>query len=102
MRIIELNAAPWRNVWDLDDALKEALGSCEGHGSSVDAWIDSMIYGGMNAVEPPYVIRVVGTASVGAKLQDAIWELAEAIREARAWRLEHYGDDVDVSFQIEP
>jgi hypothetical protein len=28
--------------------------------------------------------------------------LADMIRDARAEKLEHYGEDVDVSFKIEP
>jgi hypothetical protein len=52
MRVIELNAQNWRTVLDYYDSLKEALGSPSWHGSSPDAWIDSMIYGGINEVKP--------------------------------------------------
>lgn len=99
--LIELDATRWRNVLDFYDALKRALRSPDGHGGSPDAWVDSMIYGGMNGVEPPYVIRIVGTAHCRAGLKAEIDLLAEVIRDARAWKLEHYGVDVEVSFQIE-
>jgi hypothetical protein len=102
MRIVELDASRWQNVLDYYTALKEALGSCEGHGSSPDTWVDSIIYGGMNAVEPPYVIRITGTARCDDQLKGEIALLADVIRTARAWKLEHYGEDVIVSFQIEP
>jgi len=102
MRVIELNAQNWRTVIDFYDALKEALGSCPGHGDSTDAWIDSMIYGGMNEIEAPYVIRIAGTASCGDHLKAEILELADSIRDARAWKLEHHGQDIDISFKIEP
>jgi hypothetical protein len=101
MRVVELNAQDWRTVLDYYNALKEALGSCEGHGDSPDAWIDSMIYGGMNEVEAPYIVRIAGTANCGDELRAEIRLLADAIRDARAWKLEHYGEDVDVSFKIE-
>jgi Barstar (barnase inhibitor) len=101
-RTIELDASGWADVMDFYTALKSALGSCTGHGNSPDAWVDSMIYGGMNAIEAPYVIRIAGTARCDEKLKDEIALLADVIREARAWKLEHYGEDVDVTFEINP
>ncbi len=100
MLVIELDATNWRSWQDFSNALKAALGSCEGHGNSVNAWIDSIIYGGMNSVEAPYVVRISGTANCSATLKEELMELSEAISEARAWKLKHYGTDVDVSFQI--
>jgi hypothetical protein len=102
MRVIELDARGWRTVLDYYGALKEALGSCEGHGDSPDAWVDSMIYGGMNEIEAPYVVRIRGTANCNDRLRAEIEELANVIRDARAWRREHYGMDIEVSFDIEP
>ena len=72
MRVIELDATEWRDVNDYNEALKDVLGSCEGHGNSVDAWIDSMLYGGMNRVEPPYLIRVFGTSKCPPELRRQI------------------------------
>ena len=101
MRIVELDAKDWADVIDFYNAMKRALCSSPGHGSSPDAWIDSMIYGGMNALEPPYVIRITGTANCNDELKTEIVLLSNAIREARVWRLKHYGDDVNVSFEID-
>jgi hypothetical protein len=98
--VIELDATGWRSFQDFNDALKAALGSCEGHGNSIDAWIDSIVYGGMNSIEAPYVVRIIGTAHCDATLKEHLAELSEAISKARAWKLEHRGTDVDVSFQI--
>jgi hypothetical protein len=100
MLVIELDATNWRSWQDFCNALKAAVGSCEGHGDGIDAWIDSIIYGGMNSVEAPYVVRISGTANCGATLKEELTEFSEAIREARVWKLKHYGIDVDVSFQI--
>lgn len=102
MRVIELSATNWRTVLDYYDALKEALGARPGHGDSPDAWVDSMVYGGINEIEAPYLVRITGTANCGDDLSAEIQLLADAIRDARVWRLEHYGVDVDVSFRIEP
>lgn len=101
MLVIKLDATGWRSFRDFYDALKAALGSCEGHGDSVDAWIDSIIYGGMNAVEAPYVVQITGTTNCEATLKEELVAFSEAIIGARAWKLKHYGTDVDVSFRIE-
>jgi Barstar (barnase inhibitor) len=101
MRVIELDATNWRSFQDFNDALKVALGSIKGHGNSANAWIDSMIYGGLNAIEVPYVIRITGTANCDKALKDEIIRLSEMIRDARAWKLKHYGKDVDISLRIE-
>ena len=53
MRIIDLSATNWKSTLDFYDALLAALGAPRGHGKSVDALIDSMVWGGMNKVEPP-------------------------------------------------
>jgi hypothetical protein len=101
MLVIELDARGWRSIHDFDDALKMALRSCDGHGDSIDAWIDSIIYGGMNAVEAPYLVRITGTANCDASLKEYLMTFSEAISRARAWKLKHYGTDVNVSFRIE-
>jgi hypothetical protein len=82
--------------------LKQALGSPAWHGDSVDAWIDSIVYGRINTVETPYLIRITGIANCSDTLRDEITLLADEIQRARAWKVKHYGEDVEVSFQIEP
>ncbi|WP_342726240.1 barstar family protein [Bradyrhizobium sp. B097] len=100
MLVIELDAKGWQSFQDFSNALKAALGSCDGHGNSIDAWIDSIIYGGMNEVEAPYVVWITGTARCDVTLKEELVTFSEAISEARAWKLKHHGIDVDVSFRI--
>ncbi|HEX7920640.1 MAG TPA: barstar family protein [Bradyrhizobium sp.] len=100
MLVIELDATRWQSFQDFNNALKAALGSREGHGNGVDAWIDSIIYGGMNEVEAPYVVWITGTERCDATLKEELETFSEAISEARAWKLKHHGTDVDVSFRI--
>ncbi len=97
MRIIELDASGWTDALDFYRALKVALGSCAGHGDSPAAWVDSMIWGGMNAIEAPYIVRITGTAHCNEELKSEIVLLAEVIKEARTWRFHHKGEDIDVS-----
>lgn len=102
MRVVELDASDWEDELDFYDALKLALGSCEGHGSSPDAWIDSMVWGGMNAVEAPYIVQISGFSKCIGGVKTEIELLAKVIADARAWRLENRGDDIDVSFRFLP
>ena len=102
MRVIELNAANWRDELDYYNALKLALGSPPEHGSSVDAWVDSILYGSTNCIEPPYLLRLVGTSKCPTELRRRIDELAEVIGEAREWKRRHYGADTEVAFDINP
>jgi hypothetical protein len=102
MRVIELDATDWRDVLDYYRALKRALGSPDWHGSSVDAWIDSMLYGTINRIEPPYLIRITGTSKCSPALQKEIALLADSIRRARVDQRERYGKDADVGFEIHP
>jgi hypothetical protein len=60
---------------DFCDELLAALGAPEWHGRSVDALIDSVIVGSINAVMPPYRVEVSG-------LDQSAVAAAEALREA--------------------
>jgi hypothetical protein len=53
LRLIDLDASDWQTVLDFYGALRSCVGAPEGHGWSPDAFIDSMIWGGINRLEPP-------------------------------------------------
>ncbi|HYK80613.1 MAG TPA: barstar family protein [Micropepsaceae bacterium] len=95
MRVIELDACSWRTVLDFYNALLAALGAPDWHGRSVAALIDSMVYGHINAVEAPYVVKVTGTARIPTAVKDEIVSVARIFAE-------HQKTDVKVEFQIEP
>ena len=61
-----------------------------------------MLYGGMNQIEPPYLIRLTGTSKCPPKLREEFDILADVIREAREWKKLHYGVDTEVVFEITP
>jgi RNAse (barnase) inhibitor barstar len=54
MRIIELDAHNWKTGRDFYNAIAVALNSPENHGRNFNALIDSMVWGGIDDVEPPY------------------------------------------------
>ena len=61
MRVIEIDCSDWRSVKDFLMALRAAISAPDWHGSNVNAFINSMIWGGINQIEPPYEIRISGT-----------------------------------------
>ncbi len=100
MPLIEINAEKWKTSSEFYDALLSALGSPEGHGRSIDAAIDSMIWGEMNAIDPPYLIRIDGLAKLPRAVRREIEDLKEALSEARAEYRSVSGRDIEVGFEI--
>ena len=101
MRVIELNAAKWRSKLDFYDALLNAIGAPPGHGHSANALVDSMIWGGMNAVEPPYTVRIVGTAKLPDDIRNTIELVKQDLTDARAEFRRVRGEDVEVQFEAD-
>jgi RNAse (barnase) inhibitor barstar len=76
---IELNGSGWQTPLDFYDALLAALSAPHWHGRSLDALLDSMIGGGINAVEAPYTVTIESAEEPSTRA--AIQELAEALRD---------------------
>jgi len=102
MRTIELDATKWKTVLDFYDALLAGIGAPEWHGKSPDALIDSMIWGGINAVEPPYTVRISGLTAAPQEVRDHVQLVSDVLVNGRIYRKRHNGDDVDVSIVIAP
>ncbi|KJC44373.1 MULTISPECIES: barstar family protein [unclassified Bradyrhizobium] len=100
MRTIELDASNWRTPPDFVSALKAALGAPEWHGSNVVAFVDSMVAGGINALKPPYVIKVVNATKLAPEVIDLIRAVSSAVERTRVRRLARTGEDVAVSLAI--
>jgi len=100
MRTIELDASHWKDLLDFVAALKVALGSPDWHGTRAAAFIDSMVAGGINALQPPYVIKVVNTANLEPEAMKFIQDLSSWVEDARVRRLARTGEDVAVSLRI--
>ncbi|MFN3523024.1 MAG: hypothetical protein ACK4YQ_12315 [Phenylobacterium sp.] len=101
MRRIELDATQWRTVGDFYDDLLRALGACVHHRRSPDALIESMIWGGGVDVEPPYVVSVTGLEAASAAVAAYVRDVAQVISDARSWRRDRTGIDIDVSVEVD-
>lgn len=102
MRLIELDAQNWQSFHDYLDAIKAALGSPEWHGNNIDAFLDSMVWGGINSVEPPYTVRIKNTKGLRTDILEEIEILKKCIQEHRAESVARRGYDVEVNLDIVP
>jgi Barstar (barnase inhibitor) len=84
MKIIELDAANWTTILDFCDALLASIGAPKWHGASADAFADSMICGGINAVEPPYTVRIRNTRQLPKDFLEKINQVKETVDMVRA------------------
>lgn len=100
VRTIELHAQDWNTVLDFYDALLAAIGAPDWHGRSIDALIDSMVWGGINSVEPPYKVRVHGIRNLASDTRRAIEQVEQAIKQTRTDFLQRHSHDPGVSLEI--
>jgi len=84
------------------DELFAAIGAPKWHGQSPDALIDSMIWGGINAVGPPYMIRISGIATAPEPVREEVEVVKNVIAEARLDYRQRRGGDAAVSIEISP
>jgi RNAse (barnase) inhibitor barstar len=99
MRIIELDAKNWRTGFDFYRDLLAVLGAPKDHGGNLNAVIDSMIWGGMNTVEPPYTVRVLEMTMLPKDLREEIELLKRRLDQARIEFQTRRGRDVEVNFE---
>jgi hypothetical protein len=100
MPIIDLDASKWKTVVDFYDALLAAIGAPKEHGKSPDALIDSMIWGGINAVDPPYTIKISGTAELPRDVYNHVELVREELAEGRKDYQNRRNNDVEVAIEI--
>lgn len=100
MRTIELKADDWKSVLDFYKALFAALEAPNWHSASIDAAIDSIVWGGINKVQPPYLIRVTGARKLSAAIRKELETLAREIQEHREDHRRRRNEDVEVSLEI--
>jgi RNAse (barnase) inhibitor barstar len=102
MRIIELDATGWKTVHDFYNALLPEIGAPRGHGRNVNALIDSVIWGGINAIEPPFIVRVYSLSACSKEVVEEIELAKQGLAEGRADFRVRNGGDVDVELQTVP
>jgi RNAse (barnase) inhibitor barstar len=64
MWTVKLDATSWGSVSDFYSALLGAIGAPDWHGRSMDALVDSLVFGGINTLRPPIEIIVCNVAKL--------------------------------------
>ena len=100
MRTVNLDAKNWRTGLDFYRALLAELGAPEGHACNLNAIIDSIIWGGANMVEPPYIVRILGTEKIPKDASDEIELVRHCLDQARIEFRVRRGRDVEVGIEI--
>jgi hypothetical protein len=101
VRTIELDAANWKTVLDFYRAVLTAVGAPKWHGESPDALIDSMIWGGINAIDPPYTIKISGVRSAPKGVYEHIDLVKRAFADARTEYCRRHNADIDLSIETD-
>ena len=100
MKKITLDASSWTTTLDFYHAIFAELGSPGWHGTNPNALTESMVWGEINKIEPPYKIEVVTTKGLPASTRVELDTIAKGIAMAREDFKRRRGEDVDVSFEI--
>jgi RNAse (barnase) inhibitor barstar len=101
MRIIELEASHWKSSLDFYNALLVALGAPHDHGRNINALIDSMFYGGINKIDPPYTIRIRGGDNLPTDVREEIKSEVDLLQRAREQIFAPGGGDAKVWFDTD-
>jgi len=100
MRIIDLDATHWKTWEDFYAALLAALGAPDWHGDSVNALVDSMIWGEINKIDPPYRIVVRNVRNLPKDAVKEIYLAQKALAQGRADFQARKGYDIMVEFDV--
>jgi RNAse (barnase) inhibitor barstar len=100
MKIISLDASAWETGLDFYAAILPELGAPDGHGKNLNAIVESMIWGEINKLKPPYKVEIFNTEGRPQDVLDEIRAIADFFAESRAEFRERKGRDAQVSFTI--
>ena len=101
MKVIELDGSRWASRDDLFDDLLAALGAPDWHGRNGDALIDSIGTGDINAVEPPYLLRISGGKHMAPQVLEFLRDIRVHIDEHIQEMLADGGEPRDVHIVLD-
>lgn len=100
MKIIELDASSWITVSDFYGALLPAIGAPDWHSDLPIALADSMIGGGVNSVQPPYIVRILNTANLPEPVESELLKAVAAIYNWKAAKKARTGEDIEIGINL--
>jgi RNAse (barnase) inhibitor barstar len=85
--VIDLDGGAWTTADDFYTSYFAAVGAPEWHGRNLDALWDSLTAGGINQSNPPYQIRISGTARMSSDAREMVRRFEALLHEAEQERL---------------
>ena len=79
-----MDAGEWRTSADVFDSFFRAVGAPEWHGRNFDALNDSIVSGGINRIEVPYVLAIANLDAAGASALTTAEEFIGFVRETES------------------
>ena len=98
--LVKLHADNWYTLADFYCDLLIAIGAPAEHGRNINALVDSMVWGGMNKLEAPYVVQVHGSPTLPLDVLHHVELASQALAEGRAEFRARHGKDVEVSIEL--
>ncbi len=99
MRIIDIDASGWKTPLDFYRAIYAGIEAPEDASRSINALLEYMVWGDMDAIEPPYIVRISGLDKAPAAVVEDVEYTKNAVAEARAEFNRRNGHDVEVSIE---
>ena len=100
--IFDIDASSWKERINLYEAILPVLDAPEWHGKNMNALLESIIWGEINAVDPPFTLRIRGTANLPAGVAEELGWLKEGVEDGREEFEVRKGHGVDVGVELLP
>jgi hypothetical protein len=80
MMVFDLDAAEWKGTDDIYSAILAAVRAPDWHGHSTDALVDSMVYGDINEIDPPYSFEIHNTKGISNEILEHLKLIESTLR----------------------
>ncbi len=100
MKVIDLDASKWSNAIVFYDDLLSALEAPHWHGYNINALIDSVVWGGINALEPPYTVRIYNLDTAAPDARDELEAFIGCLPEQKREYIRQNGFEPQVFLEI--
>lgn len=94
MKEILLDGAAWKTKDDFYTAFLSAVGAPDWHGHNLDALNDSIGVGNINEVNPPFLVKIRGSASMKSEAKQMVERFQQLIQDLE-------GKGINVAIQVE-
>ena len=84
MRHIVLDGADWKTAADFYVAFLAAVQAPDWHGGNFDTLWDSITAGGVNDVNPPFIVSIHGCGVMGEEAKAMVERFRDLIGEAKS------------------